>query len=322
MTRAVGEDVRARLRLVPSDGEIQCPKKGQLAIGRCLELQHELLCTCPTYLAYAGPDPEQLRIPDMSAAAQAAEEDDEMSQKNGGTARVLAALRRTPDKVFLPDEIAKIKGGSRNAVHPMMIRLVRGGMAVRAGGGYKAGPRLLGETEAAPVAVEVVRKPQPPDRAAKAPPPPEDDGEDEHDEDDEPMAAGPDRPALAPEAPAIEEAHTPERPAATSLRPFVDAPPPGSRWGLPHKHEPLTVPLPPGPCPGFEPQPECPAICKTCWSRKDEHAPLLPADEPPAPPIDTARAVASLRWALDGVAAGFIDLGDFQRHLERVKSSR
>lgn len=49
----------ALLRLELSDGEIQCPVKGQLAIMRCEERQRETRasgpsCRCPVYEKYAG----------------------------------------------------------------------------------------------------------------------------------------------------------------------------------------------------------------------------------------------------------------------------
>lgn len=44
-------NLRALLRLAPSDGEIQCPAKGLIAIGRCVATQGEIACTCPVYLA-------------------------------------------------------------------------------------------------------------------------------------------------------------------------------------------------------------------------------------------------------------------------------
>lgn len=41
----------AAMRLELSPGELRCPKKGQIAKGRCVQLQEELACTCSVAVA-------------------------------------------------------------------------------------------------------------------------------------------------------------------------------------------------------------------------------------------------------------------------------
>jgi hypothetical protein len=73
-----GDLEAARLRLVPSDGEIACPMKGQIAVGRCLQLQGETAaegrpCTCDVFRARQGTLPRLEVIVDEPPADPIAE---------------------------------------------------------------------------------------------------------------------------------------------------------------------------------------------------------------------------------------------------------
>jgi hypothetical protein len=58
-----------------------------------------------------------------------------VADKDGATARVLAAMARTPDAEWTLAEVFEVKKGSRAAVSPMLLRLEKQGKVERAGDG-------------------------------------------------------------------------------------------------------------------------------------------------------------------------------------------
>lgn len=133
--------LRAMLRLAPSDREVICPKKGQMALGRCEALQGELACTCDTYRAHVGqpmpaPAPERLNV--IRVADERRQGEKTMTRKSGGRAAVLEAMRAEPGKVWTVPELHAVYGGTVSSCGQAMKLLAKSGEVSRPQRGHYA----------------------------------------------------------------------------------------------------------------------------------------------------------------------------------------
>lgn len=136
-THRSSDDTRALLRLDLSDGEVPCPKKGVLAMARCLQQQEAEACTCDVYRARAGlplvgapPAPHAPPPGRLNVVAQRARE--QLLDRLAGT------LLREPERTFSHAELSATAGRRVFLTPDVLADLVQTQRADRVEGGYRA----------------------------------------------------------------------------------------------------------------------------------------------------------------------------------------
>jgi hypothetical protein len=101
-------------------------------------------------------------FPASIEAAKPEPKETTMAERDGATARVLAAMAAKPGEVFSRHEIAGIKGGSHKAVSPMLLRLIAQKKVVRDGDGFRIAAGAAREVAKAPAKQPTEERAAPP----------------------------------------------------------------------------------------------------------------------------------------------------------------